>query len=420
MPNPYLSGVDPNLIRPGLSRCAELLDRLGRPQDRLQFVHIAGTNGKGSTAACLASILRCAGYRTGLFTSPALEDFSERVQIDGVPIPAESLSAYQSAVHAAADAMQDPPTEFERATALALLYFAEERCDLAVLEAGLGGTDDATNVIPAPEAAVLTAMGMDHTALLGDTQEKIAAAKAGILKPGSIAVSFGNSPVSNAVFAARCAALDIPLIQADFARIQDLRTDLSGSRFRLQPYGEIALPLVGAYQAKNAILAVTAAEALRSRGRCIPAFSVVQGLAEVRWPGRLELLRRNPIFLLDGSHNPQGLQATLESLAPLLSRKPVVLISVMRDKEIPAMLHLLLPFAAAFVTVTAQQARALPAGELAERIRAAGGTAQACRTIAGGVETALHRAGPDGAVCALGTLYFSSDVRRAVKKTEED
>ena len=419
MSNPYLSGVNPNLIRPGLSRCTELLNRLGRPQDRLRFIHIAGTNGKGSTAACLASILRCAGYRTGLFTSPALDDFSERVQIDGVPIPAESLSAYQTAVHAAADAMRDPPTEFERATALALLYYAEERCDIAVLEAGLGGTDDATNIIPAPEAAVLTAMGMDHTALLGDTQEKIAAAKAGILKPGSIAVSYGNSPVCNAVFASRCAALDIPLIEADFTRIQDLQTNLSGSRFRLQPYGDITLPLVGSYQAKNALLAVTAAEALQSRGRSIPTSAVVRGLAEVRWPGRLELLRCDPVFLLDGSHNPQGLQAALESLSSLLPRKPVVLISVMRDKEINAMLRLLLPFAAEFVTVTARQVRALPAGELADRIRAAGGTVQACASIQEGVDTAVRRAGPDGAVCALGTLYFSSDVRRAVEKNRD-
>ncbi|MCD8144305.1 MAG: bifunctional folylpolyglutamate synthase/dihydrofolate synthase [Oscillospiraceae bacterium] len=414
MPNPYLSGTDPTVIRPGLSRCAELLNRLGRPQERLRYVHVAGTNGKGSTAACIASILRCAGYRTGLFTSPALEDFSERVQVNGQPIPPESLTRLSAEVRAAAGAMTDSPTEFELATALALLYFAQEGCDLAVLEVGVGGGEDATNVIPPPEVAVLTAMGLDHTQLLGNTLEEIAAAKAGILKPGSAAVSYGNEPVCNAVFAARCEQLGIPLVQADFSRIQNRSVSLEGGTFQLAPYGTLTLPLLGEYQMKNTLLAVTATEALQARGWSIPPEAVRAGVASVRWPGRLELLRKEPTVLLDGSHNPQGLRATVESLQEILPEKPVILMGVMADKDVAQMLELLLPVAQSFVTVTAPNPRAMDAETLARQIRARGGAARACASVEEGAEAAIALAGSSGSVCALGTLYFSAAVRHAV------
>ncbi len=412
----YLPGTDPTLIRPGLSRCLALLERLDRPQTRLHYIHVTGTNGKGSTCACIASILRCAGLRVGLFTSPALEHFAERVQVDGVPIPAETLAALDGEVKAAVAGMEDPPTEFEQATALALLHFARSGCDLVVLEVGLGGGEDATNVIPPPEVAVFTAMGLDHTGILGSSLEAIATAKAGILKPGCIAVSYGNQPSCNRVFAERCAALGIPLVPVDFNRLGAVAADLRGSRFTLAPYGAMTLPLLGEYQLRNALTAVTVVEQLRSRGWHIPTAAIAEGLAEVRWPGRLELLQEGPTFLLDGSHNPQGLQATVESLTRLLPQRPVILMGVMADKDVETMLGLLLPVAEGFVTVTPDNPRALSAERLAERIRAAGGTATTCSTIAEGVRTAEHLAGQEGAVCALGTLYFSAEVRAALKK----
>lgn len=418
MPEAYLPGTDPRVIRLGLSRVNELLERLGRPQDRLRYVHVAGTNGKGSTSACIASILMQAGYCVGLFTSPALESFSERVQVNGVPIPADRMTELNWQVHAAVVDMEDVPTEFEQATALALLYFAREDCAFAVLEVGLGGGEDATNIIPPPEVAVLTAMGLDHTRLLGNTLAEIAAAKAGILKPGCWAVSYGNEPACNRVFADRCRELDIPLAQADFSRITGLETDLSGSRLMLQSYGEVYLPLLGNYQAKNALLAITAVEALRGRGWEIPAEAVRQGLEQVRWPGRLELLRREPLFLLDGSHNPQGLRATVESLRQLLKEKPVILMGVMGDKAVEEMLTLLLPAAKRFVTVTAPNQRAMSAQELAQRIEKAGGIAEAASSIPEGVARAIALAGAEGAVCALGTLYFSAAVRQAAGAQE--
>ncbi len=409
----YLSGTDPTLIRPGLSRITALLQLLGNPQNTLHFVHVAGTNGKGSTSAFIASVLQHSGYRIGLFTSPALMHFSERVQIDGHPISPAALAQMELKVKTAATAMADPPTEFELSVALALLYFSRERCDLAVLEVGLGGAEDATNVIPPPEVAVFTAMGLDHTGILGNTLEEIASAKAGILKPGSSAVSFGNEPACNRIFANRCHTLRIPLTELDTTRLQNVQLGLNGTSFTLLPYGQQQIPLLGNYQLSNALLAVTAIEELKNRGWSIPDSAIANGLASVKWPGRMEILGQNPLFLLDGSHNPQGLQATLSSLAQLTPIPPVILMGVMADKDIPALLRLLLPVAKTFVTVTPSNPRALPADVLAERIRMEGGTAIPCQTIQEAVATALTLAKADGVICALGTLYFSADIRQA-------
>ena len=415
MSNAYVPGVNPTVIRLELTRIRELLERLNNPQNQLRCVHVAGTNGKGSVSACVSSILREAGFRTGLFTSPALEDFSERLQIDGQPISPEELEEISALVRPEAERMADKPTEFEIATALALCWFARRGCDIAVLEVGMGGGGDATNVIPAPEVSVFVAMGLDHTNLLGNTLTEIATVKAGILKPGTTAVSYGNEPEAEAVFAASCRRLQVPYQVMDTQRISGLTAGLEGCRFTLAPYGEIRLPLVGTYQPYNALLAVTAVEALRKKGWSIPDEAVVSGLEQVSWPGRFELLRREPLFFLDGSHNPHGLKATVDSIRQVLGgEKPVILMGVMGDKDVSRMLSLLLPVARRFVTVTPANPRAMAAEELARRIGQAGGQAESCDSIAGGVRRAVELAGEKGAVCALGTLYFSADVRHAL------
>lgn len=214
-----IHGVEWRGSRPGLARVRELLHRLGDPQDGLQFVHIAGTNGKGSTAAMLASILRAAGYTTGLFTSPYLERFAERMQVNGVPVPDAEFAAVCEALQPCIAAMDDPPTEFELVTAAAMLWFRRRGCDVVVLEVGLGGRLDATNVIAAPACAVITNIGLDHTEILGDTLEQIAREKAGILKPGTRAVSYPQTPEVRAVLHEICAQRGIPLTEADAAAI---------------------------------------------------------------------------------------------------------------------------------------------------------------------------------------------------------
>ena len=400
--------------KPGLGRTRALLSALGDPHKALRFVHVAGTNGKGSTAAMLDSCLRAAGYRTGLFTSPYINRFNERVQVDGVPIPDGDLVRLVERVQPAAAAMADTPTEFEFITALGMLWFAEQRCDIVVLEVGLGGALDSTNVIDPPECAVITALGLDHVKELGPTLADIAAAKAGIIKPGAPAVSYGGAPEADRVIAAAARACGAPLTVVDFTRLRLRGAGLDGQTFDFDGLAGLTLPLLAGYQPRNAAVAVTALRALRARGWDIPDEAIRRGLASVRWPGRFELLRRSPPFLLDGSHNAHGMRATADSLRSLFpGQKFVFLVSIMADKDADEMLRLLLPLAKAFVTVTAPSPRAIPAADLAARIEALGGRAEPAASIPAAVERAAALAA-GGPAAALGTLYFSGEVRQAV------
>lgn len=402
--------------RPGLDRTRTLLAALGDPHKALRFVHVAGTNGKGSTAAMLAACLQAAGYRVGLFTSPFINRFNERVQVNGQPIPDQELVELVERIRPAAEGMEEVPTEFELITALGMLYFAWQRCDIVVLEVGLGGTLDSTNVIDPPECAVITALGLDHTQQLGPTLADIAAAKAGIIKSGAPVVSYGGIPEADAVIAAAAAACGAPLTVVDFGQLHIRQADLSRVEFDFAGLDHLTLPLVGSYQPRNAAVAITALRVLRSRGWDIPDQAIRQGLAAVRWPGRFELLRRSPAFILDGSHNPHGMRATVQSLRDRFpGEKFVFLVSVMADKDVDQILDLLTPLARCFVTVAADIPRAMPAPELAREICARGGRAQAAASIPEGVARAVELAG-EGPVCALGTLYFSGDVRRAFQQ----
>ena len=400
---------------PGLERIRTLLHALGDPQKELKFVHVAGTNGKGSVCAYLASILRCAGYRVGLCTSPFLEDFRERIQVDGELIPPEVLGELTELARPAAEAMEDHPTEFELITAVAMLYFRRCRCDIVVLEVGLGGALDASNVIDVPEAAVITAMGMDHAAILGPTLGDIAAAKAGIIKPGGTVVSFGGCPEADAVIRERCREQGAQLTEVDFSRLRVVGTGLDGTDLEFAPYGALHVPLVGLYQAKNAAVAVTTVEVLEKRGWEISRRTLEQGLASVCWPGRLEVVRRaGPVILRDGAHNAHGMAATVESLRALFpGKKLTILMGVMADKDVEDMLKLLAPIAGQVFTVRPESPRAMPAEELAALVNRYGVPAVPCAGVAAGLQAAAEAAGADGAVCALGSLYLVGEVRRA-------
>ena len=410
----YIHAVHWQGHKPGLDRIRTLLAALGDPHKQLRFVHVAGTNGKGSTAAMLDSCLRCAGYRVGLFTSPYINRFNERIQVDGVPIPDADLVRLVEQVQPAASAMADVPTEFELITALGMLYFVQTRCDIVVLEVGLGGALDSTNVIDPPECAVITALGMDHVKELGPTLADIAAAKAGIIKPGSPVVSYGGVPEADQVIARTAAAQGAPLMVVDFGKLTLRDASLEGQTFDYDGLEGLTLPLLASYQPRNAAVAIEALRALRARGWQIPDSAIRQGLAQVRWPGRFELLRRDPPFLLDGSHNAHGMRATAESLRALFPGEPFVfLVSIMADKDADEMLRLLLPLAKGFVTVTAPSPRAIPAAELAARIEALGGRAEPAGSIPAAVARVCALAGR-GPAAALGTLYFSGEVREAV------
>ena len=409
----YIHAVQWAGHKPGLTRTRTLLAALGNPHKQLRFVHVAGTNGKGSTAAMMASCLHAAGYRVGLYTSPFINRFNERIQVDGQQIGDGELVRLVEKIQPAADAMTDVPTEFEIITALGMLYFAEKQCDIVVLEVGLGGTLDSTNVIDTPECAVITALGMDHVKELGPTLADIASAKAGIIKEGGPVVSYGGTPEADAVIRRAAAEKHVPLTEVDFSRLKYEGGSLDNVVFDFDGLEQVHLPLIGSYQPRNAALAITALRTLRAHGWDIPESAIRTGLETVSWPGRFELLRHSPAFLLDGSHNAHGMRATVQSLKDRFpGQKFVFLVSIMADKDVDEMLALLAPLAVRFVTVAAHTPRAMPAETLAGHIRAYGCTAEAADSIEAGVARAVELGG-DGPVCALGTLYFSGDVRKA-------
>ena len=397
----YIHAVQWAGHKPGLTRTRTLLAALGDPHKQLKFIHVAGTNGKGSTAAMLASCLQAAGYCVGLYTSPFINRFNERIQVNGQQIPDEELVRLVERVKPAADAMADVPTEGESITVEDLL------------KGVCVSTLDSTNVIDPPECAVITALGMDHVKELGPTIADIAAAKAGIIKPGSPVVSYGGVPEADAVIVRVAKERNAPLTVVDFDKLKFEGGDLDAVTFDFDGLDGVKLPLIGSYQPRNAAVAITALRVLRGRGWNIPEEAIRRGLETVSWPGRFELLRHTPPFLLDGSHNAHGMRATVQSLKDRFpGQKFVFLVSIMADKDVDEMLALLAPLAERFVTVTAHNPRAMPAQTLAEHIRAYGCTAEAADSIEAGVARA-EELGGEGPVCALGTLYFSGDVRQA-------
>ena len=360
----------------GLTRIRRLMHLLGNPQQQLRFVHIAGTNGKGSTAAYIHSILCSAGYKTGLFTSPYIINFEERIRVNDTPIALDALHDVGLRVRDAALRVQqecnEHPTEFELITAAALLYFAQERCDIVVLEVGLGGRLDSTNVISTPDVAVITRIGLDHMALLGSTCEEIAHEKAGIIKDGGHVVAWNDENASvNKVFQDACRTHHATLIMPSFEQVQCLGiTELSVpyenvmQRFSYQ--GErYETHLLGSYQPYNAVLAIEAARVLRSRGFTIPQTALHEGIASARWLGRFDVhstCNEWRCVVCDGGHNPQGARALAQSIDRAFPHtKCVFVMSVLADKNYEAMIDALLDYACLWVCVTPPSSRALSA-----------------------------------------------------------
>ena len=401
---------------PGLARSRELLGLLGNPEQKLKFVHIAGTNGKGSTAAMLASVLQRAGYRTGLYTSPHLLRFHERMRVNGEEIDDASLITLTNTVRQAAAQMREMPTGFEIMTAIAFLYFVQERCDIVSLEVGLGGRMDSTNVIPAPEVCVVMNIGLEHTAILGDTLEKIAVEKCGIIKRGAHAVLFGQTEGVEAVAREKCTQEGVALTVTAQEKLERISSSLDGQVFKYRGRGPYHLRLLGEYQLLNALTVIDTCTALRSRGwEKLTDEAIDSGLSAARWPGRLELLRRSPDFIVDGAHNPQCVDALMDSLAALYSGKKLIFLTgVLRDKDWQQMLRRALPLAKAFVVITPPSARALDENELAGWLRAQGIEAIPAAGTDDGVRRALAMAGKDDAICSWGSLYFTGEVRKAL------
>lgn len=397
--------------KPGLERIAELLERLGNPQKKLKYIHIAGTNGKGSCAAMTASVLTAAGYKTGLYTSPYVMRFNERMQINSLPIRDRELAEIVTRIAPLAEGMEDKPTEFELMTAVALLWYRESGCGLAVLEAGLGGRFDATNVIPAPLVAVLMNIGLEHTAVLGGTLPEIAAEKAGIIKSGSRCVAYSQGREVLDVIERVCREKAVSLTVADFSAIESVFDSAEGQVFRYRGE-EYALPLLGGHQLKNAAVVLEVVDKLRALGYALPKSDVERGLYSVSWPARFEIVSTEPPFVVDGGHNPQCAESAADSLRRYFpNMRRILLVGVLADKDYGNMFEILSDLADEFVCISPDSPRALPAETLAEHLKRYGKPTAICQSPEDGVELSKALAGDDGMVLAVGSLYTAGRVR---------
>lgn len=411
---------------PGLARMQNLCDHLGNPEKELQCIHIAGTNGKGSLAAMTSSILTAAGYKTGLTISPYVVDFRERFQIDGEMIPPRTLANLTEKVLDAIDAIEaeggEKPVEFEAVTALAFLWFAREKCDLVVLETGLGGRCDATNVVPHKLVAAITKIGYDHMEVLGDTLDKIAAEKAGIIKEGTVVVNYPDQPAETmGPILTAAAEAHTSIITPD----KDDLTLLRGKRLENRiDYGgyRAALGLPGTHQANHAAMAVEIALALwREFGYDISDDAILQGLADARMPARIEVLRRHPLLLLDGCHNPDGAKMLAATLTRADFEENLVgVLGVLADKDYKDMLSDLAPCFAKVYTVTPNCPRALSAEELQKEARFHT-DAEAADSVADAIRKAVDYADENNlaGVVVCGSLYLAAEARPLLLKEAE-
>ena len=401
---------------PGLDRPFALLRLMGDPQNDLKFVHVGGTNGKGSTCAMVSTILRKAGYKVGLYTSPHLYCFNERIQVDGQNISDEDLAAVTEYVKPLAESMgSDIPTEFELVFCIALEYFKRQGCDIVVTEVGMGGDMDATNVIPAPEVAVITNIGLDHTGFLGNTVEEIAQTKAGIFKPGSCAMIYPSTPSVEAVLEGICQEKNIPCRKADFSAIVPRTHSLEGQTFHCGQRKELFLPLLGQHQQFNCCMALGVIDLLLEKGWRITEDNIYQGLRDTVWPGRFHIVGRDPLFIIDGGHNPQCLEALVKNIRDYLAdRRIIALTGVLADKDYGDMYKPVLPFIEQFVCITPPSDRKLEAEDLAKHLQAVGAKATAYHAIAAGVKAAKELAGNDGMVLCFGSLYSIGEIQAAL------
>jgi len=433
----YLLTLGRELASPQHARAAKfdlhnivaMCERMGHPERVYPSVHIAGTNGKGSTAAMLASICRASGLNCGLYTSPHLLRINERIRVDGEEISEEQFAESFTRVHAiieellASGKLAAHPTYFECVTAMAFDFFARAKVEIAVIEVGLGGRLDSTNVI-VPEVAVITQIDFDHENFLGHSIAEIAAEKAGIIKPGAWVVSAAENPDANEVIRRRAAEQGAHLVEIDSAcRISYLGANEGRYRFgvtlsdQLGAGGaqemKIALPLAGRFQVRNAVTALAAARLLAARGFAIDDSAIVRGLESVRWPGRLELLQERPAVYLDGTHNPAGARELLAFWRTHLAGRRIHMIyGAMRDKAVDEVAGLLFPQAATVILTQSPQPRSISAQALAAMTSHLTKSAEAIREPGAALERALEIAAPDDVIFATGSLYLVGDLRR--------
>ena len=414
----YMENIQTKGIVPGLDSIRALCKQLGNPQDTLSFLHIAGTNGKGSTLAYLSTILAKAGYVVGRYSSPAILEYRERFQVNGKMISQKDFGNLMEKVKAACEDMVaqglSQPTAFEVETALAFLYFAEKKCQLVVLETGMGGTLDATNLIETTLISVITSISMDHMGFLGKTIEQIAAHKAGIIKPGKPVVTTRQQPEVLAVITKVAESKQATLTVSDDSQIQNAKTGLSKQTFDYGEFKKLEITLSGTFQLQNCALALDVILELRKQGYRISEKAIRQGLKETTWPGRFTVLSKQPLLIADGAHNEDAAEKLFTTLKMhFTNQKITYIIGVLADKEHEKMLSRMLPLAERVFTVTPPNKRALAGESLAEEVRSFGCDAVYCESMEQAAELALANVKEDGVILAFGSLSYLAVLKEA-------
>lgn len=400
--------------RPGFERINALLDALDHPEKGLKYVHVAGTNGKGSVCTETASILSSAGYKTGLFTSPYVSDFRERIQLDGEYIDKSALADITEKVKKVVDKLDEEdnsPTEFEVITAIAFLFFKSERCDIVVLEVGLGGLLDSTNVIDTPLVSAIVSLSFDHMGVLGDTIEEIAAQKAGIIKEGGVTISAPHQLDSALkVLETTAKEKNNEFIIADESGIEIRSENIDGQIVRFDGMN-VTLPLIGRHQIDNLSVTLCIIKSLIKQGFSIPKSAIAMGLEAVKIPARVEVLNHNPLIILDGGHNEDGAHALAKTLSAYVNMPITLVLGVMADKEVDAVIGHLAPLAKCVVTTKPSNPRAMGSEELAGKIKAICNNIKSCDDPCKAFDLARASVSSDEALVVCGSLYLAGDVR---------
>jgi dihydrofolate synthase/folylpolyglutamate synthase len=418
-------GVAYNAANYDLRRMEILLDRLGNPHKGRKTIHIAGTKGKGSTAAMISSVLFSAGYRTGLFTSPHLVSWQERIAINGQPLSQKNFARLMALIAPHVNAVNREPrfgklTTFEVVTALAFLYFCEKNAEFQVIETGMGGRLDATNAVD-PDICIITSVSLDHTQVLGDTLAKIAGEKAGIIKPGCVVVSAPQRPEAMRVIKDKCMRSGVELIRAGADITWEfLESDLKMQHIRVQGKQQIydlKMPLLGDFQMENAAMAVAAAEVLQKRGSNIKCTDIVRGFWRVKWPARMQILKTSPLLIVDGAHNSYSIGKITGSINDHMSyKKAVVIFGCSRDKDVRGMAVGLSGFAYCVIITGSSHPRAAGIGQLKPVFEKAGLAVKIAPNPAKALSTALSMAGPGDLILATGSLFLAADILKEFKK----
>ena len=409
---------------PGLDSIRELLKRMGNPQDGLAFIHVAGTNGKGSVSTLIANALTANGYKVGRYISPVIGDYRERIQVNNRMISKNAVADGLTDIFDICTKMEEEglahPTAFEIETALGFQYFKDKKCDFVVLETGMGGTLDATNIIQNTKLCVFVSISMDHMAFLGNTLAEIAGNKAGILKSGCKAVSAPQCEEVANVLREACKRLNAPFTMVKREDIKTGRQSLKGQKLSYRNYKQVEVPLLGSFQTENAALALEALNVLQESGITLKEDKIRKGFLESVWPARFEILSRKPYFIADGAHNEDAVKKLMETMRfHFTNQRIIYIMGVLKDKDYTRMIQESVPVAEFIFTVTSpNKERALPALDLAKQIREYNPNVTATDSVEEAVEMAKLMAGEDGVVLAFGSLSYMGRLRACFEKKQ--